>query len=795
VIGKRRSFASELSGAVVLGLLLGQGALKAAPGMPLLVAPASNAVTVGTSPTLTVGVSDPASNNLSVKFYGRVAAPGSNFTIVALPDTQYYVSSKNGGVPGMFYAQADWIRTNALLRNIAFVAQLGDCVEYGDTNNGPSNLAEWRNATNALYRLEPPLGNLYPQGIPYAVAVGNHDQSPNGASDGTTTFYNQYFGAPHFNGRAYYGGHYGSDNDNHFELFSAGGLEFIAVFLEYDTAADPLVLDWADTLLQTYPNRRAIVVSHYIGRPTTPSTFGPQGLAIYDALKGNPNLFLMLSGHVDGEGSRQDNFNGRIVNTLVSDFQFRTNGGSGWMRIMEFSPSNSLIHVSTYSPYFKQFETDADSEFTLPYTMQQPGTSFVPIATNINVASGSSNSCVWTGLVAGTVYEWYVTVSNGSETTTGAVWRFTTGLSALPTNTPPSISAFSHQIIQANSSTTNIAFTISDRETDPTNLTVKVHSAHGTLLTAAGVSLGGTGTNRALKLTPAPDQAGATWITVIVSDGNMSASNSFMLKVLRSRTITLWDFNSNPPDNNTSTGTLAPAVGSGTASSVGTATNSLNSNVAPLSFDPHASDNSKWRFGNFPVQGTASGTSGAQFRLSTEGYQNIAVSWDHYNSATGSRYWRLQYTLDGINYVNFTRYTNPVEVTWFPTGANLSGIPGANNNSNFGIRLVSEWENDLTALYKGTQASGGYSINGTLWLDMVTFSGDYLPLTLTVTRKDAGVELSWLTNFAGVILQSRGALTAGSWNSFPQTPNLAGDHYVVTISNALGNQFFRLARP
>ncbi len=167
----------------------------------------------------------------------------------------------------------------------------------------------------------------------------------------------------------------------------------------------------------------------------------------------------------------------------------------------------------------------------------------------------------------------------------------------------PFISAFAHQTILANTSTTNIAFTIGDLQTNPTNLTVNVYSAHPTLLPPSGITLGGSGANRTLRLTPATNEAGASWITVVVSDGALSASSSFMLKVLRPQIITLWDFNSNPPDNNTSTGTLLPGLGAGTAASVGTATNSLNSNVAPVSFDPNLTDNSKWRLGQFPAQG------------------------------------------------------------------------------------------------------------------------------------------------------------------------------------------------
>mgnify|MGYP000639404838 CR=1 FL=1 len=115
-------------------------------------------------------------------------------------------------------------------------------------------------------------------------------------------------------------------------------------------------------------------------------------------------------------------------------------------------------------------------------------------------------------------------------------------------------------------------------------------------------AVAGAGANRILQLTPAPEEAGAAWITVYVSDGEYAPRESFMLKVVRPQIITLWDFNSNPPDGNSSTGTLVPAIGSGTATSVGTATNSLNSNVAPVSFDPNLTDNSKWRLGQFPAQ-------------------------------------------------------------------------------------------------------------------------------------------------------------------------------------------------
>lgn len=788
----RRRFAVIAGILLVLAWLIPTG-LPAAPAPPILLSPASNQFNVATSPVLQVSVSDPGGGNLTVTFYGGVVPAGPDFTIVALPDTQYYTAPARRGLPAMFSAQTDWIATNRLAWNIAYVAHLGDIVDTGDT------LSQWKNATNALYRLENPVTTGLPDGIPYGAAVGNHDQEPNGDPEGASTaYYNRFFGTGHFAGKSYYGGHYGTNNDNHFDLFTAGGMDFIAVYLEYDKSANAGVLAWANALLQTHSQRRAIVVSHYIGHPATPADFGSQGAAIYAALKANTNLFLMLCGHVNGEGSRADVFNGNTVRTLVSDYQFCAGGGNGFLRLLRFSPTFNSVRVFSYSPWLRQYETDADSQFEFAYPMRSAPVAFAPLATN-TVPSGGTASCLWPGLTPGAAYEWYVTVSKGGPTTTGPVWRFATAPVNPPwTNLAPILNDFAHHTMLANTSD-GIPFTIDDAETDPANLTVTAYSSNGALLPPSGISVGGIGADRILQLTPAPDQAGAAWVTVVVSDGDYAPSESFMLKVLRPEILALWDFNSNPPDNNPNTGTLVPAVGSGAAASVGTATDSLNSDVAARSFDPNQADNSKWRLTSFPAQGAGNRTSGAEFRVSTAGCRNIAVSWDHYNSATASRYWRVQYTLDGVNFNNTSCvYTNPAETLWFPTGVSLAGIPGVDDNPNFGVRLVSEWESTATGQgakqYIGAQASGSYSTGGTLWLDMVTISGDVIPPVLAIGRASNLLYLSWPTNRWSFTLQSRASLAAGAWSALGQTPVVTNGYNLVITTNAPSPRFFRLIR-
>lgn len=389
--------------------------------------PSDGATEVGLDPALTASLPETPPESLSVSFYGRLAGPppGPDFTLIALPDTQCYVASLGGGQPSTFTAQTDWIVSNQVARSIAFVTHLGDIVEHGDGGN--SN--EWFHATNAMYRLENPETTLAAHGIPYGVALGNHDFSTATNGERQASFYHQFFGPDHFAGRDYYGGTFGTNN--HYELFSASGLDFIALHLEYQTTADTNVLAWANSLLQAHPERRAIVTSHYLLETGNPASFGGQGRAVYEALKGNPNFFLMLCGHVPGEGRRQDTFNNNTVHTLMSDYQGRTNGGSGWLRILEFSPSNNVIRVKTYSPAYDQYDTNASAQFTLPYDLRRGG-SFSPLGTVTGIATATNVSLAWAGLAYATAYEWYAAVSDGTHTFSSPIQRFST-----VSNTPP----------------------------------------------------------------------------------------------------------------------------------------------------------------------------------------------------------------------------------------------------------------------------------------------------------------------------------------------------------------------
>jgi concanavalin A-like lectin/glucanase superfamily protein/slime mold repeat-containing protein len=424
-----------------------------APDAPTGPSPANGATGVSTNPTLCVDVDDPDNEPLTVTFRGRPAgqAAPEDFTIIAMPDTQFYAQT----FASTFTAQTQWIVDNRLSRNIRFVTQLGDC-----TNDGNTIPVQWTRANDAFSLLENPLTTGLQHGIPFGIAVGNHDQTPaatarSGANEGTafggaggtfggtTQFYNQTFGAFRFEGRGYFGDNYDFGNaslyadsmDNHYELFSAGGMEFIAFHLEWDdvdNATRQAVLAWMHNLLATtYANRRAMLTAHYF--LNTNGTFSNQGQATFDTIRDLPNVFLMLSGHLDQASRRAELANdGHTVNALMSDYQTRPNGGNGWLRIMTFSPANDTIHVQTYSPTIGQFINNhvdntagtAQNEFTLSYDMDS-GTPFALIGTATGVPSGGQACVSWPGRTTGQVYEWRAEVTDGELTTTGPNWTFT----------------------------------------------------------------------------------------------------------------------------------------------------------------------------------------------------------------------------------------------------------------------------------------------------------------------------------------------------------------------------------
>jgi hypothetical protein len=388
-------------------------------GLPPVVAataPADDALLPSDEAELGLTVTDDTSTELTATFYVREVSDADDFTVVVLPDTQYYSDddTNNGGSDAYFTAQTQWIRDNREAYNILAVIHNGDIVNHG------SDDAEWIVADGAMSILETPEGPLV-HGVPYGVSVGNHDQDALG-SDGATVGFNAWFGVDRFAGRTYYGGHYDVDNDENWFTFSAGALQFVVVSLQYDTTPDPAVLSWARSVFEAHPDAFGVLNTHFILGAS--AAFSTQGQAVYDALQDLDNVQLMTCGHITAESRRTDVFGDNVIHSMLADYQGDGDGGSGFLRIWEFSPANDELTVRSYSPVSDQWLTGEDSEFTLEVDLPGAGEMFTDVAT----VEGPPDALtlVAPGLEAGRIYEWYATVSDCVHTVRTPVRRFTT---------------------------------------------------------------------------------------------------------------------------------------------------------------------------------------------------------------------------------------------------------------------------------------------------------------------------------------------------------------------------------
>lgn len=103
-------------------------------------------------------------------------------------------------------------------------------------------------------------------------------------------------------------------------------------------------------------------------------------------------------------------------------------------------------------------------------------------------------------------------------------------LTVTAVNDLPALSAIANRATPEDTAAI-VTFTVSDVETPATALLVSAVSSNTTLVPNANLTLGGSGTNRALHLVPAPNQTGSAVIAVRVSDGTATNTTSFTLTV------------------------------------------------------------------------------------------------------------------------------------------------------------------------------------------------------------------------------------------------------------------------
>jgi hypothetical protein len=284
------------------------------------------------------------------------AGPNEIFTVVLLPDTQFY-SEK---YPETYVAQTMWIRERVRQDNIKFVVCLGDIVQNAHVEQ------EWLNAHEAARILDGV--------VPYSAVPGNHDLVlKDKVISRDSTLYNKFFGVARFAKEPWYGGHLGETNDNNYCTFEAAGRDFLVLSLEFAPRDEALA--WAAEICRTHSAHNVILATHsYLnlqGRTTSQAkvsgSSANSGEEMWRKLVSKqPNIFMVACGHVGGVNLLNSvNDSGGSVIEILTDYQNLALGGQGWLRTMKFVPNENKIYVDAYSPLLKQHNPDPKQSHTI----------------------------------------------------------------------------------------------------------------------------------------------------------------------------------------------------------------------------------------------------------------------------------------------------------------------------------------------------------------------------------------------------------------------------------------------
>lgn len=187
------------------------------------------------------------------------------------------------------------------------------------------------------------------------------------------------------------------------------------------------------------------------------------------------------------------------------------------------SPATNSSPGATYTNSFSFTPTNSPARFSL---VINSGGTIVP-ATNVTLT---------TNLVTGRVNFSMKPLTNTSGTVSATMIAsngFTVATSSFQVvfrSYAPVIADITAKTMPEDG-TTNIAFVVTDSDTAPASLVLAASSSNTNLIDAAGLTLGGSGTNRTITLTPKANINGSATITLTASDGDNTDTNTFSLTV------------------------------------------------------------------------------------------------------------------------------------------------------------------------------------------------------------------------------------------------------------------------
>lgn len=256
----------------------------------------------------------------------------------------------------------EWISRHS--SNIAFMMHTGDV-----TNN--NYVSQWENFQT--------ITTPFTETLPFYTCIGNHDywcNATNPWNHRDSTRFSDYVGFPSTVSHivAYYEP---SNYENILvreEMFENDPIYLLVLELEPRRA----VVRWADSLVQTIPDDRIILITHRFVNAngnryrnknymTDSESSAPQ--YVWDSLIfRNDNIRCVLCGHVSSQSRvlYSTNSTGRIVPQIEFNIQRQPHGGNGLIELWEFDREGDVF-VRTYNTHTERFANDSISEFQFKF--------------------------------------------------------------------------------------------------------------------------------------------------------------------------------------------------------------------------------------------------------------------------------------------------------------------------------------------------------------------------------------------------------------------------------------------
>jgi hypothetical protein len=156
------------------------------------------------------------------------------------------------------------------------------------------------------------------------------------------------------------------NNRGHYDLISAGGVDFVIVYMGWDFKAvmDDEEVAWMNGVLAEHRNRKAILVIHdYLGNSGARSVKGEH---VYQrVVVPNANVVMTMNGHFHGSAvlvDELDDDGDGVAERRVNQISGVKGVGipNGNLRVLHFDVAGGKVYVKTYSPTRGEYNPDEE---------------------------------------------------------------------------------------------------------------------------------------------------------------------------------------------------------------------------------------------------------------------------------------------------------------------------------------------------------------------------------------------------------------------------------------------------